>query len=231
MGEVPGAEQELRGLGVRLLEQVRVIAAHVTPDTVVPDSALPDLPEVAEWTEPLRYRYSVRVQTALAAGDSAAAAVRRGAEVLAAGGFELAEDRRAGTVASRVVVTGSRDGFLIEVRVWPETGDVVYAGLTPTLALRTPGARQPDPARTAETVEPGHVLCYECDGLGWCPACGGNGWVLDDAGLRRPCPECHEQRVCPICRGAGQLQVARLRPAERAMYPQLSDGSTEQGRS
>lgn len=232
MAEVPGAEQELRRLGVYLLEQVRVIAAHVTPDAVIPDSALPDAPEVAEWTEPLRYRYSLRVQSALAAGESAAAAVRRSAEAFAAGGFDIVEDRRAGTVASRVVVTGSRDGFRIEVRVWPETGDVVYAGVTPMLALRTPRAPElPDPVRTAETVEPGHVLCYECDGLGWCPACGGNGWVLDDAGLRQPCPECREQRVCPICRGAGQLQVARLRPAERAMYPQLVDGSAGEDQS
>ncbi|MGW6724404.1 hypothetical protein ACWF9G_00740 [Nocardia sp. NPDC055029] len=223
MTEVPGADAELRRLGRVLLGQVRTIAAQVTPAAVIPDSVLPDTPEVAEWTEPLRYRFALRAQTGLDAGVSADEAVRRAVEAFSAGGFDIAEERRAGTVAARVVVTGSLAGFRIDVRVWPATGDVVYAGVTPAVALRARRAPElPDPVRTAETVEPDHVLCYECDGLGWCPACGGLGWVLDDAGLRRACPECREQRVCPICLGAGQLQIARLRPAERAFYPELA---------
>ncbi|MFE7717979.1 hypothetical protein ACFU44_02935 [Nocardia rhizosphaerihabitans] len=223
MAEMSGAEPELRRLGESLLAQVRSIAALVTPAAVIPDSALPAAPEVAEWTDPLRYRFSLRAQTALPAEVPADEAVRRTVEAFAAGGFDIAEERRAGTVAARIVVTGNRDGFRIDVRVWPETGDVVYAGATPALALRAPQTTElPEPVRTRATVEPGHVLCYECDGLGWCPACGGRGWVLDHAGVRQPCPECREQRVCPICRGAGQLQIARLRPAERAFYPELA---------
>ncbi|WP_278264898.1 hypothetical protein [Nocardia sp. AG03] len=227
MAEVPGAEQELRALGRTLLAQVRAVAARVTPDAPIPDSALPDAPEVAEWTDPPRYRFRLRAQTALASGAAPEDAVRRGAEALSAAGFEIAEEHRAGTVAARIVVTGTGDGFRIEVRVWPATGDVVYAGLTPTLALGPPRAAElPEPVRTV--AEPGHVLCYECDGLGWCPACGGNGWVLDERGHRRLCPECHQQRVCPICRGAGQLQIARLRDTERAFYPELADGPVGQ---
>ncbi|MFE7584902.1 hypothetical protein ACFU5Y_25450 [Streptomyces gardneri] len=205
-----------------LLAQVRSIAAQVTPAAVIPESVLPDVPEVAEWTEPLRYRFALRVQIGLDADLSADEIVRRAVEAFTTGGFDIVEERRAGAVAARVVVTGSRAGFRIDVRVWPATGDVVYAGVTPAVALRAPRAR-PAPVGTAETVEPGHVLCYECDGLGWCPACGGLSWVADDAGLRQSCPECREQRVCPICRSAGQLQIARLRRVERAFYPELVD--------
>ncbi|MGW4249555.1 hypothetical protein, partial [Nocardia sp. NPDC004722] len=50
-----------------------------------------------------------------------------------------------------------------------------------------------DPVRTAETVTPGYVLCYECDGEGRCPRCHGEGW-LDNAGKKRKCPLCHAQR-------------------------------------
>ncbi|MGW6915587.1 hypothetical protein ACWGB8_17470 [Kitasatospora sp. NPDC054939] len=224
MSEVPATDMELRRLGRTLLAQVRTIAAQVTSEAVIPESALPDAPEVAEWTDPLRYRFVLRTQTGLDADVSADEAVRRTVGAFTTGGFDIVEERRADTVAPRVVVTGSRAGFRIDVRVWPATGDVVYAGVTPTVALRAPQApERPDPVRTAETVEPGHVLCYECDGLGWCPACSGLSWVLNDAGLRRRCPECREQRVCPICRGAGQLQIDRLRRAERAFYPELAD--------
>ncbi|MFE5797850.1 hypothetical protein ACFQ8C_35445 [Streptomyces sp. NPDC056503] len=224
MPEVPATDIEVRRLGRTLLAQVRTIAAHVTPAAVIPESALPEAPEVAEWTDPLRYRFALRVRIGLDADLSAGETVHRAVEAFTTGGFDIVEERRAGTVAARVVVTGSRAGFRIDVRVWPATGDVVYAGVTPTVALRAPRApERPDPVRTAETVESGHVLCYECDGLGWCPACGGLSWVLDDAGLRRRCPECWERRVCPICRGAGQLQIARLRRAERAFYPELAD--------
>ncbi|MFE5711462.1 hypothetical protein ACFQ7J_11665 [Streptomyces sp. NPDC056501] len=222
MPEVPTTDVELRRLGRILLAQVRIIAAQVTPAAVIPESALPDAPEVAEWTEPLRYRYALRAQIGLDAGVSADEAIRRAVEAFITGGFDILQERRAGTVAVRVVVTGSRAGFRIDVRVWPATGDVVYVGVTPAVALRAPRAR-PDPFGAAETVEPGHVLCYECDGLGWCPACSGFSWVVDDAGLRQSCPECREQRFCPICRGAGQLQIARLRPPERAFYPELAD--------
>ncbi|MFG2332882.1 hypothetical protein ACGFMM_25115 [Streptomyces sp. NPDC048604] len=232
MAEVAGARAELRRFGESLLAQVRAVAEHVTPAVAIPDSALPDLPEVAEWTDPLRYRFSLREQTSLPAGVCADEAVRRAFETLAAGGFDITEERGTAIFGARIVVTGSRDGFWIKVRVWPDTGDVVYAGVTPMLALLEPQAPlHPDPVRTREMVERGNVLCYECDGLGWCPGCGGLGWVLDDAGLRRRCPECREQRVCPICRGSGQLPTEGLRRTERAFYPELADPPVRQDES
>ncbi|WP_343239026.1 hypothetical protein [Streptomyces sp. SID9124] len=229
---MPASDAELRRLGRGLLAQVRTIAAQVTPEAVIPESALPDAPEVAEWTDPPRCRCALRAQTGLGAGISADETVRRAVEAFTTGGFEVVEERRAGLVAARVVVSGSRAGFRIDVRVWPATGDVVYAGVTPTVALSAPRASErPEPVRTTESVEPGHVLCYECEGLGWCPACGGLSWVLDGAGLRQRCRECQEQRVCPVCRGAGQLQTGRLRRAERAFYPELGDSRTGEGES
>lgn len=79
----------------------------------------------------------------------------------------------------------------------------------------------PEPVRTPETVTPGYVLCYECEGLGWCPSCGGRGWLDDGAGGRKRCPECHTQGICPICQRAGQLAVSQLSPYQRGYYSEL----------
>ncbi|MFE3188735.1 hypothetical protein ACFXHA_06970 [Nocardia sp. NPDC059240] len=80
---------------------------------------------------------------------------------------------------------------------------------------------RPEPARTSETVTPGFVLCYECDGVGRCPRCDGAGWLTDDTGEKRKCPVCHAHRVCLICRGDGQLAISRLSRYQRGYYPQL----------
>lgn len=77
-----------------------------------------------------------------------------------------------------------------------------------------------EPVRTAETVTPGYVLCYECDGEGRCPRCHGAGW-LDTAGKKRKCPLCHAQRVCPICRGEGELAISDLSTYQLGYYPEL----------
>ncbi|MEV6095102.1 hypothetical protein [Nocardia sp. NPDC051981] len=79
---------------------------------------------------------------------------------------------------------------------------------------------RPEPVRTAETVTPGYVLCYECDGEGRCPRCHGVGW-LDDTGKRRRCPLCHARRVCPICRGEGELAISDLSTYQLGYYPEL----------
>lgn len=81
----------------------------------------------------------------------------------------------------------------------------------------------PDPVRTPETVTPGYVLCYECEGLGWCPSCGGRGWLDDGAGGRKRCPECHTTGSCPICQRAGQLAISQLSPYQRGYYPELPE--------
>ncbi|WP_157597337.1 hypothetical protein [Streptacidiphilus rugosus] len=81
--------------------------------------------------------------------------------------------------------------------------------------------RWPEPVRTPETLTPGYVLCYECDGLGWCPLCGGRG---SGSGTWGRCRECHARRVCPICQGGGQLATSELSSYQRGHYPDLTDG-------
>ncbi|MEZ0067202.1 DnaJ-class molecular chaperone [Streptacidiphilus sp. MAP12-20] len=76
----------------------------------------------------------------------------------------------------------------------------------------------PEPVRTPETLTPGYVLCYECDGLGWCPACGGSGW---GSGAWGRCQLCGHEQVCPICRGSGDLAASQLSEYQRRYYPEL----------
>ncbi|MFD9452453.1 hypothetical protein ACFWBC_05080 [Streptomyces sp. NPDC059985] len=80
---------------------------------------------------------------------------------------------------------------------------------------------RPEPLRSACTLDAGYVLCYECDGLGWCSSCYGRTWVPDAERGRRRCSECHEERFCPICRGAGQKYASTLQYYERGYYPEL----------
>lgn len=75
--------------------------------------------------------------------------------------------------------------------------------------------------RTPETLTPGYVLCYECDGLGRCPGCGGRGWVLREPHRRKRCAECGTRQVCPICQGHGELSASSLSPYQRGYYPEL----------
>ncbi|MEV7188751.1 hypothetical protein [Kitasatospora sp. NPDC093102] len=80
------------------------------------------------------------------------------------------------------MVTGRHDnGCTIEIHVANDEDPVPppeawFSGRTPAMALREPEEfRWPEQIRTVETVTSGHVLCYECDGLGRCPECGGRG--------------------------------------------------------
>ncbi|AUY53813.1 hypothetical protein C2142_38930 [Streptomyces sp. CB01881] len=75
--------------------------------------------------------------------------------------------------------------------------------------------------RTPVTVTPGYVLCYECDGLGRCPGCGGRGWVPGRNRPRSRCGECGTTRVCPVCRGGGELAASGLSEYQRGYYPGL----------
>ncbi|MBF6133816.1 hypothetical protein IU501_12490 [Nocardia otitidiscaviarum] len=220
MGEIPGARQELDRLGQALRAQLTELVARLTPEAA-DDLFMPAEPKVADWREPEGYRYSAIVRGTRSADPGSV--LGRASELLAAAAWRVSgpEDSDG---RGAMVLTGSRDGMTIEIRVWADAPGVLYSAHTPAVALYTPEPPEaPEPVRTPDTVTPGYVLCYECDGLGWCPTCGGQGWITDADGDQQPCPECLRQRVCPICRGAGQLYITDLRPEERALYAELRD--------
>ncbi|MFG2905443.1 hypothetical protein ACGF13_10345 [Kitasatospora sp. NPDC048286] len=198
MGPVPGAREELDWLGHALRAQLVELIDELAPGSDLSLLFLAE-PEVVDWHEPLRYRYSVGCFTGM-----------RPANVTAAGG----------TV--RIVVTGRRHGCGIEIRAVDHMSTLWFSWQTPAMALYEPEEfRRPEPLLTPETVTPGYVLCYECDGLGWCHDCGGRGWRPDAAHGRVNCPACHRRRVCVICRGAAELAVTDLSLYQRGYYPEL----------
>ncbi|GAB0107155.1 hypothetical protein JMUB6875_61470 [Nocardia sp. JMUB6875] len=217
MGDISGAREELDRLGAALRAQLVELIADLTPGTDLGLLFL-DEPTVADWTEPPRYQYSGLIRGERPATVAAADIVRRATALLDAAGWETGTAPDTTGARPAVVVTGHRDGNSIEVRVGEHTSAVMFSGRTPALALRAPREfRLPDPVRTPDTVETGFVLCYECDGLGACPECGGRGRLSDG----QMCPECLGARVCPICRGVGQLLVSGLSDYQRTQYPEL----------
>ncbi|WP_433543694.1 hypothetical protein ACQPZG_00245 (plasmid) [Streptomyces sp. CA-294286] len=127
-------------------------------------------------------------------------------------------------VAEVHFITGRLDGLVIRVRIAKISDVVLYQAQTPSMALHTPEVLVgPDPVRTADTLAPGYVLCYECDGPGWCTTCWGRTWVPDVERGRRSCSECHRDRVCPICRGNGEKRAATLQYYERGYCPELAE--------
>ncbi|MFC9294064.1 hypothetical protein ACFTWH_03940 [Streptomyces sp. NPDC057011] len=217
---IPGARERLTRAAEELRACLRSLAGQLTPGQV-PEFPLPDEPFGDHGRVPALWHYSftarvrardVRPPREAYPTDLAA----RAAALLTAGGW--------GTPAPRAgahggaIVTGARDGTEITVSVVHGNGEVLYAGRTAEFALYEPVPHvRPEPVVTEETLTPGQELCYECDGLGWCPACGGRGWVMGGHGgwgagtlPRDPdrlgrCPLCFTRRFCPICRGAGQL--------------------------
>jgi hypothetical protein len=138
--------------------------------------------------------------------------VERARTVLAAAGWGADEPRSLG---SRLTFAARRNaGHTMEC--YAEPGGVELYGSTPEFLIAQARHVRPEPVRTAEAVHPGSVLCYECQGLGWCDVCEGDGWI--DA---RRCPLCMGEKLCPICRGAGELAVSSLSPFQRDHYPQL----------
>ncbi|APB01556.1 hypothetical protein [Nocardia seriolae] len=216
MGEISGARAELDRLGAVLRAQLVELIADLTPDADLGLLFL-DEPTVADWSEPPRYHYSGLIRGERPATVAAADIARRATALLAGAGWEVGEVADTSGPKPAVVVTGRRDGLGIEVRVGDHTSAVMFSGRTPALALREPEEfRLPDPVRTPETLTSGHVLCYECRGLGACPECGGRGWLGEER-----CPECHGSRVCPICGGDGELAISELSPYQRTHYPEL----------
>jgi len=62
------------------------------------------------------------------------------------------------------------------------------------------------------TPDPGHELCYECDGNRNCWSCAGKGQRANG----QPCGECMGQGRCIICSGDGQLPVGSKAAVESA---------------
>ncbi|GAA4904078.1 hypothetical protein ACFPM3_29430 [Streptomyces coeruleoprunus] len=218
MGAIPGARQELDRLGRLLREQMTELIDDLTPGGDLRLLFL-DEPRVVDWHEPLRHQYASGFDGRRPAGVGAADIAARAAALLGAAGWDVTASREEAGGRARLVVTGRRDGCRIDVRVGDHWPIVWFEGRTPALALYEPQEFEwPEPVCTPENLTPGHVLCYECDGLGWCPACGGRSWVPSKSRGRTRCPECSTYRVCPICRGAGQLAISGLSPYQRGYY-------------
>ncbi|MGW3073276.1 hypothetical protein [Kitasatospora sp. NPDC001132] len=222
MGPVPGAREELDRLGQMLRAQLVELIDELAPGGDLSPPFLAE-PEVVDWHEPLRYRYSVGCFTGRRpANVTATDAASRAAALLESAGWKVATSQEEADGTVRIVVTGRRHGCGIEIRAVDHMSTLWFSGQTPAMALYEPEEfRRPEPLHTPETVTPGYVLCYECDGLGWCHDCGGRGWRPDAARGRVNCSACHRRRVCVICRGAAELAVTDLSPYQRGYYPEL----------
>ncbi|MFC5144790.1 hypothetical protein [Streptomyces aureoversilis] len=222
MGDIPGAREELDRLGRALRAQLVELINELTPGSDLRLLFL-DEPTVVDWHEPLRYQYGTSsFNGQYPAHASAADIASRAAALLGSANWEVATTQEEVRGRTRFVVTGRRDGCGIEISVGDRRSVVYFDGRTPAMALyETEEFAWPEPVRTAETVTSGYVLCYECDGLGWCPGCGGRGWMHDEARGRKNCSACRRERVCLICRGAAQLAISSLSPYQRGYYPEL----------
>lgn len=221
MGEIPGAREALDRLGRVLRAQLVEMITDLTPGSGL-DLLFLDRPAVADWHEPLRYHYSAMFRGEHPAGVSAAEIASRASALLGSAGWEVASSEEIDGAKRSVVITGRQDGGSINIRVGDHTSAVLFTAQTPALALHTPEEfRWPEPVRTPETLPPGYLLCYECDGLGACPGCGGRGWLPSEPHGRANCRECLGQRVCPICHGRGRLAVSGLNPFQQGYYPEL----------
>ncbi|MEU4699314.1 hypothetical protein [Nonomuraea dietziae] len=218
MAEIPGAKAELERLGRLMRAQMLDLVARLTPEAEVFPQKLGH-PSVADWHEPLRFTYGMTSRGARPDTVPPAEMAQRAAEVLATAGWAVAVEEE---VADAYCVTGRSEDVMIRVRVSTVSDVMLYIAETPKMALATPEPfTRPEPLRTVDTLSPGHVLCYECDGLGWCRCCYGRGWIPDSERGRRRCRECHQGRACPICRGAGEKYAADLQDDERGQYPEL----------
>ncbi|MEU5424955.1 hypothetical protein AB0H73_05010 [Streptomyces olivoreticuli] len=221
MGEIPGAREELDRLGRALRAQLVEMITDLTPGSDLGLLFLNE-PRVADWHEPLRYHYSAVFRGERPASVDAAEIASRASALLGSAGWEVAASEEIDGAKRSGVITGRHGGSSISIRAGDHTSAVLFTAQTPMPALRTPEKFQwPEPVRTLETLTPGYVLCYECDGLGACPGCGGRGRLPGEPHGRADCRECSRQRVCPICRGGGELVISRLSPYQQGYYPEL----------
>ncbi|MFI1100734.1 hypothetical protein [Streptomyces melanogenes] len=218
MGDIPGAREELDRLGRALRARMVELITDLTPGADLGLLFL-DEPTVADWHEPLRHHYSALLRGERPASVGAADITSRAAALLDSAGWQVTTSQDGDGPRRWSVLTGRRGDSSIEIRVGHHMSAVMFSGQTPALALRAPEEfTWPEPRCTPETLTPGYLLCYECDGLGACPECGGRGWVPDQVHGRADCRACRRQRVCVICRGAGQLAASLLSPYQRGYY-------------
>lgn len=184
MGEIPGGREELDRLGRALRAQLVELIDNLTPGAdlglLFLDEPVRRRTNIADWHEPLRHSYSAVFRGERPEGVGAADVASRAAGLLSPADWDIVglEEEIDGTKCTYVLTARHPDGTRIEVRTGDYNSTVLYSGQTPALALREPEEFQwPEPVRTPETLTPGYVLCYECDGLGACHGCGGRGWV------------------------------------------------------
>ncbi|MCE4946466.1 hypothetical protein LVX13_25560 [Streptomyces albulus] len=224
MEETSRARDELDRLGRSLRRQLVALITDLTVRVHLRRLSL-DEPKVADRREPPRYHYATVYQGNRPAAATAAETASRATFLLRSAGWDVTESEEDDDGVLWRVVDAHQDGNAIRILTSDNTPAVSFRGQTPALALCPPKpVQQPEPVRTAEAITPGYVLCYECDGLGWCPGCGGRGWVLGQPHRRSRCRECGTTKVCPICRGAGQLNASSLSPYQRGYYPGLDRG-------
>ncbi|MEU2392679.1 hypothetical protein [Streptomyces sp. NPDC007369] len=220
MGEIAGAREELEREAEAVRGCLRALAEQLTPGQVPGFAVAPD-PFRDSGTVPATYRhgFSARVEARAARPPRSAyepGLAARGAALLAAEGWDTGGQQPG--AEGREVKGVLRGGAWVRVSVSALRSSVLYEGRTSDIALYEPEPQaRPEPSATPETLWTGHELCYECDGLGWCPACEGEGRVLGgDPGWgagsipRDPdrlgrCPLCSTRRICPVCSGAGQV--------------------------
>lgn len=233
VAEVPGARETLERHGRVLREELLGVAAHLAPGQGLPVPMSRE-PEDHLWHEPLWY--ARRATLRLTADFGSAEVVRHIARRLAAQGWHTTLDASSTAVAT---ASATRDGFLLWVMAYPGLSRADLGGSTPPVllyadpagaAVRPPPPPAPperfvppEPVVTEATRKPGHVLCLDCDGLGWCPECLTRGYLLDDLGERRRCFFCFGARVCQICGGFGQKSLAEMPSWERRQYPDAPD--------
>ncbi|MFF7586058.1 hypothetical protein ACFZCK_01045 [Kitasatospora purpeofusca] len=225
-GTSSAAREELDRLARSLRRQMVVLITDLTVRVHLRRLAFGE-PKVADGSDPSRYHCSATYQGNRPASATAAGTASRAVSLLRAAGWEVTVSQEDDDGRLWTVVLAHRDGSTVRVLTSDDTPAVAFRGQTPALVLRPPQpAGQPvqEPERTPETLTPGYVLCYECDGVGRCPGCGGRGWVLRTPGLaesRSRCSECATRKFCPICRGAGQLAISNLSTYQRGYYPEL----------
>ncbi|TDB91552.1 hypothetical protein E1091_13690 [Micromonospora fluostatini] len=232
MVEIPGARAELENAFRILYANMLYLARALEPDQEPDDALLPE-PAVLDRREPLRHAYQVTLSLLATKQPCAAHAVDRGGLLLAEDGWSV--ETATGPTGRRAV--GRRDGFVITVSA-PDGEHTAcrlgegfaITGETPHVLLHEPVEFvPPEPCVTAETLPAGALLCYECDGLGWCPCCLGRGFVLDDDRRRQRCPCCFTRQVCLICEGAGLKWIHMMSWWAREQYPELRQDRPEGG--
>ncbi|MFE2140303.1 hypothetical protein ACFXA3_00805 [Streptomyces sp. NPDC059456] len=227
MEQASNAREELDRLAQSLRKQLVALITDLTVRVHLRRLTL-DEPKVADRQEPPRYHYSTVYQGNRPATATAAETASRAVFLLRAAGWDVTTSQEDDDGILWTVIVAHRDGNGIRILTSDDTPAVAFRAQTPALALCPPQpVRQPEPGpapeRTPETITPGYVLCYECDGLGLCPGCGGRGWVLGELDRRRRCSECGTRKVCPICRGDGQLSASGLSDYQRGYYPGLDE--------